>query len=270
MVERYVKDSSGSSAVRWGFFIVFAALFSLDLWFVVSGRSQTLDENILGLIFGLREDALTTVFKAITFCGNWQAMLGLCILIILLPGRLKIGLPVSLVTGVGTVAQTLIKDLVARPRPDIATRLVEETSYSFPSGHANASMIFWTALLILVGRALVLQGNALAAGLLRVLFFIFAALIGLSRLYLGVHYPSDVFGGWMLAAMLLILFFSFYENVWPSKWRMSYYAPEWDTIPRGAEDRRHWRKPPKKRAPAEQIQFPKKTRPWNLPRPPEE
>ncbi|MCL1897127.1 MAG: phosphatase PAP2 family protein, partial [Clostridiales bacterium] len=207
--------------------------------------------------------------RAITFCGNWQSMLCLCIFIIILPSRMKIGLPVSLITGIGTVIQTIIKDMVERPRPDIANRLVEETSFSFPSGHASASMIFWVALLILVGRALVLQGNPLAASLLRVLFFAFATLIGLSRLYLGVHYPSDVFGGWMLAAMLLIIFFAFYDTAWPSKWRMSYYGPEWGTIPRGAEKKQQWRKPSKKRAPAEQISFPKKSSPWKIPEPPE-
>ncbi|MCL1895645.1 MAG: phosphatase PAP2 family protein [Clostridiales bacterium] len=173
-------------------------------------------------------------------------------------------------TGLGSAIQILLQDLIARPRPDIANRLVDETSFSFPSGHTNASLIFWVALLILVGRALVLQGNPLAAGLLRVLFFVFSVLIGLSRLYLGVHYPSDVFGGWMLAAMLLVIFFAFYDNVWPSKWRMSYYAPEWDTIPRGAEQKRRWHKPSNKRAPAEKIQFPKKASPWKIPEPPEE
>ena len=211
--------------MKWGFLVVFVALFFFDLWFVVTGRSQQLDENLLGLIFSLREDALTEVVRAITFCGNWQTMLGLCIFVIIMPGRMKIGLPVALMTGTGSAIQILIQGLIARPRPDISNRLVEESSYSFPSGHANASMIFWIALLVLVGRALVLRGNPLAASLLRVLFFVFAVLIGLSRLYLGVHYPSDVFGGWMLAAMLLIIFFAFYEKAWPSKWRMPYYNP---------------------------------------------
>ena len=225
MVENYIKNSGGSSTLKWIFFILFAAFFAFDFWFVVTGRSQLFDESALGLIIGLREDSLTLVVRAITFCGNWQTMIGLCIFIIILPGRLRVGLPVSLITGVGTAVQVLIQDLIARPRPDIANRLVEETTFSFPSGHANASMIFWTALLILVGRVLILKGSPLAALLLRVLFFIFAVLIGLSRLYLGVHYPADVFGGWILAAMLLIIFFAFYDNVWPPKWRVPYCPP---------------------------------------------
>ena len=270
MVERYVKDVGGSSSAKWVSLIIFAGFFSFDLWFVVTGRAQALDEILLGVIFGLRDDSLTTIFRAITFCGNWQTMVGLCVFLIILPGRMKVGLPVSLMTGIGSAAQFYLRDLIARPRPDIANRLIDETSFGFPSGHATASMIFWVALLILLGRVLILQENPLAAGLLRILFFIFAILIGLSRLYLGVHYPSDVFGGWMLAAMLLVLFFVAYENLWPSKWRVTYDIPEWDAIPRGAEKRRRWRKPSKKRAPAELIRFPKKTRPWKLPKPPEE
>ena len=201
--------------------IVFFALFALDLSLVTTGRTQGFDEALLAVFTGLRQDALTVVFRAITFCGNQLTMVGLCVFIIILPGRMKIGLPVSFMMIAGLLAQSALKTLVARPRPDAGNWLIIETGYSFPSGHANESMIFWAALLILLGRILIRRDKRFAAGLLRFAFAVFAVLVGLSRLYLGVHYPSDVIGGWLLAGIILTLSFAVYDNLWPQKWRVT-------------------------------------------------
>jgi undecaprenyl-diphosphatase len=201
------------------FLVGFTALFALLLWFVLTGRTQTFDERILNAFFDLRGDVLTKIFRAITFCGNSTTVIGFCVLAIILPCRMKVGLPAVLMTAAGAGVQAILKMLVARPRPDMANWLVEETTYSFPSGHASVSMIFWVALLILAGRMLLRRKGRRAALFLRVPLAVFATLIGLSRNYLGVHYPSDVLGGWLLAGILLIILFAAYDRFWPSKWR---------------------------------------------------
>ena len=250
--------------------LIFAALLVLDLWLVVTGLIQPFDENLLGFFYSMRDEFLTTVFKAITFVGNSGTMICICILLICLPGRMKVGLPVALMTAVGWGAQTIYKNIVARPRPDQLHWLIDmgesEFNQSFPSGHANAGMILWVALAVLIGRLLIMNNNNLAAVLLRIIFVAFAVLIGISRLYLGVHYPSDVFGGWLLAGVLLIICFALYDRFWPIKWRVSLYIPEWDSIPRSAGKKRGWRKPKKRRAPAKLISFPKKRKPWKFPK----
>jgi len=270
LVEKYIKDS-GHSPLKWFFLAVFTALFILDLWLVVAGRIQLLDDSILAVFFAARDNILTMIFRLITLCGDQASVIVLCVLIIILPGRMKIGLPVALMTGIGAAVQTVFKEAVARPRPGTENWLIGETDwmgfdlgYSFPSGHANTSLIFWVALMVLVGRHLILQDNRLAAVLLRIVFAAFAVLIGLSRLYLGVHYPSDVFGGWMLGGALLITFFALYDNFWPAKWRISYEPHAWDAMPHDSEKRRRWRKPAKKRAPKAMIKFPKKHSPWKF------
>ena len=270
MVEKYVKDS-GPSPVKWIFFAVFAALFFTDLWLVVTGQTRVVDDYFSSLIIGLRGDMLTLFFRAVTFCGDQATLTALCILVIALPGRLKIGLPVALMTGVGTAVQSLIKSLVDRPRPDPELWLIGDKDWlgfsfgsSFPSGHANTSMIFWTALMLLVGRVLISKDRPYAAILLRVIFFIFALLVGFSRLYLGVHFPSDVFGGWMLAGMLLLVFIMLYDAFWPAKWRAGRVGRVWDAMPRGAEKKRRWRKAAKKRSPSALLKFPKKRAPWKF------
>ena len=256
--------------VRGIFALVFAALFILDLWLVVSGRIQPFDDTLLGFFYSIRDGFLTTVFKGITFVGNPVTMTGICILLIRLPGRMKIGLPAALMTAVGWGAQTIYKNIVARPRPDQLYWLIDmgenELNQSFPSGHANSGMILWAALAVLIGRLLIMNGNRPAAVLLRIIFISFAFLVGISRLYLGVHFPSDVFGGWLLAGVLLIICFALYDRFWPIKWRVSLYIPEWDSIPRSAGKKRGWRKPKKRRAPAKLISFPKKRKPWKFPK----
>ena len=251
--------------------LIFAALLVLDLWLVVTGRIQPFDDSLLGFFYSIRDSFLTTVFKGITFVGNSNTMIVICILLICLPGRMKVGLPVGLMTAVGWGTQTIYKNIVARQRPDSAYWLIEmgenELYQSFPSGHANCGMILWVALAILIGRLLIMNGNRPAAVLLRIIFVSFAFLIGVSRLYLGVHYPSDVFGGWLLAGVLLIICFALYDRFWPIKWRVALDIPEWDSIPKNAGKKRGWRKPKKRRVPAKMISFPKKRKPWKFPNP---
>lgn len=211
--------------LKWIFALVLAALFVLDVWFAVTGRVLIFDERILGFFYTIRNDSLTAVFRAITFIGNPSTVIVISIALIILPGRMKTGLPVALMTTAGWGAQTLIKTLVARPRPDPAYWLIELSSneyyQSFPSGHSNASMILWLALAILIGRVLISRNKCTAAVFLRIVFAVIAVSIGISRLYLGVHYPSDVIAGWLLAGLILIICFSLYDRFWPSKWRVS-------------------------------------------------
>ncbi|MBZ9715417.1 phosphatase PAP2 family protein [Deinococcus multiflagellatus] len=99
------------------------------------------------------------------------------------------GLSVAGAAGLNLV----MKVLMHRSRPDLWPRLVQEHDASFPSGHSMYSAAFVTALILLAWRtpyrwpALIL-GSA------------FSGLVGVSRLYLGVHYPTDVVGGWLTGA----------------------------------------------------------------------
>ena len=88
----------------------------------------------------------------------------------------------------GRLAISLLKDVVDRPRPILSEHLVAVQSASFPSGHAGNSMI------VLLALALLLPERHRRAWIAAALCL--AALIGLSRVILGVHWPSDVIGGW--------------------------------------------------------------------------
>src|SRR5215510_15424411 len=100
-------------------------------------------------------------------------------------------------TGGGLVVASLIKDLVARPRPDILMHSVYVSSFSFPSGHAMMSAVTYLTLGALTAREF---KRPLLKAYVMALAVIVTLLVGLSRVYLGVHWPSDVLAGWSLGA----------------------------------------------------------------------
>jgi undecaprenyl-diphosphatase len=219
MADRKIQSNDGSTA-KWIFFLVFVILFALTALLVQTGKADAIDAPIQAWIYSLRVDGLTAFEKAVTLGGDTKVVAVICVVLIILPKRLQIGLPIALITGIGAAIQQGIKAIVERPRPDMVNWLVEEDGFSFPSGHTNASLILYVAIAIIFGRWLILHGHPKVAAVLRTVLPMFAFLIALSRPYLGVHYPPDIFGGWMLGGSLLILLFSLYERYWPEKWRL--------------------------------------------------
>lgn len=183
-------------------------LFMIILCGVLSDSISWFDDPIREAFYDMRNDMLTPFVKAITYMGNWQSIVVICIILLLIkPLRTTYGIPVSAGAAFVTVLNKCIKNTVERPRPDDVIHLVNEGGFSFSSGHSITSMFVFGMLIYLVRTN---TANREAANVLTVILAVPMIFIGLSRIYLGVHYPSDVLAGWCLgivtiAAMIMIL-----------------------------------------------------------------
>lgn len=123
------------------------------------------------------------------------------ILIIAIKNK-KIKIAIALNIIIEPILNTTLKNIFARPRP-IDYRLIEETGYSFPSGHSMASMAFYGLLIYLIYKNV---KNKYLKWTLILVLSVLIILIGFSRIYLGVHYTSDVLGGFLISLSYLIIY----------------------------------------------------------------
>lgn len=185
--------------------VIFAAglvLFVLLTILMVTGNLQWFDDPIREWVYSIRNPALTEVLKVITYMGNWQTITLLCIVLLLFrKTRLRYGMPVSAGAIFVTIFNRIIKLIFKRPRPEESLHLIEEGGYSFTSGHSITSMVVFGLLIYLVRKYV---KNRKAANILTAALAVPWIFIGLSRIYMGVHFPSDVLAGWALGAAVLV------------------------------------------------------------------
>ncbi len=181
------------------------------LWFfgdlaedvVTNDQLVRFDQAVAIVLHRTAIPSLTAFFLVVTALGSVEvlALLGLIVTVIYGLRRrwLHVGTWLAAVAG-GAVLNQLLKELFARPRPSFADPLLSETSYSFPSGHAMLSLVVYGVLAYFAvlalqtwrARTAVVFGAALLV-----------VLIGVSRMYLGVHYFSDVVAGFAVGGLWL-------------------------------------------------------------------
>lgn len=194
--------------------IVFSILLFLVSLFVfvyiademVAEQENHLDTQIVTIVNQHQSPAGTKFFETMTFFGSSNFLLpSYCILIaiLLFEKRKKTALNVGIIGVSSTAILHLLKEIFKRHRPSNQL-LMHVTGFSFPSGHSFSSFIFYTLIIYLIWQTkLSLSLKIFFA----ILFFSFAALIAFSRVYLHVHYPSDVVAGFCLSIIWLLLAF---------------------------------------------------------------
>lgn len=158
------------------------------------------DSAIQQWAHGLSSPALDTAFTVITQFGGVAAIIiGAAALIIYLLyiGYRRMATIVLFGVGGATLLNTILKLIFERTRPDLWEHLVAEHTYSFPSGHAMASSAIAFSVMAILWTTK-WRWYAVGFGALYIL------LIGFSRIYLGVHYPSDVLAGWCISAVWVV------------------------------------------------------------------
>lgn len=156
-------------------------------------RLHAHDERVLHALVLRRRPPLDRAMHAVTHLGDAAATIGATLLLMALPGMWDAGLRAAFALASSHLVVQLLKRTVSRPRPRMpegfAALVKAPDRFSFPSGHAASSL----SLALAVAAVL----PAAAAGTLVAL----ALLVGMSRCYLGVHYPGDVIAGWVLALL---------------------------------------------------------------------
>ena len=152
------------------------------------------------LVQNLKCDFMTSFFKLCSTLGSTWFYVILVLTLVILKNKkdIWVGIHLLIIQGMNRI----IKALVKRPRPPQIYHLVKETNYSFPSGHSMSAMVGYGLLVLEVQKSSLKYKKVIEIFLMMMIF-----LIGLSRIYLGVHYFSDVIGGFLLSLSYLLFIY---------------------------------------------------------------
>jgi undecaprenyl-diphosphatase len=188
--------------------VALAVMVSIDLTDAFDGR----------IITAVRAAALHDLLAplgVITELGSTLAVVVVALLTFAVGaaiGPWRHGAAGALTIGLASVANSALKTLIARARPDLLDPIVEERGFSFPSGHSALGMVAYGVLAVLISR------SRLPPGVRRTVIAALAvliALIGLSRIWLGVHYPTDVLAGWAAGGVIVLAYAGLTRRVSP-------------------------------------------------------
>ena len=184
----------------WTAFLALTAMWlAMMMW---GGPDEMWDRRLFATIHTGADQAMIRWASLVTHLGGWivLSIVGIAAVIALaFKRRRRAALLLVLLFG-GRMAVELHKLLAGTPRPPIADEVPNAASLSFPSGHAANAMITYVSIALLVPVAQ--RNRTVAVALAGIL----AVIIGLSRVVLGVHWPSDVIGGWAFGLLLVVIF----------------------------------------------------------------
>ncbi|MGE7904966.1 phosphatase PAP2 family protein [Peribacillus sp. NPDC094092] len=181
--------------------------------FTISAKEYLkFDEDVISLVQGIESPLLTDIMKFFTYIGSTGSIIILSLVILfflyrVLKHRLELILFTAVMVG-SPLLNLMVKLFFQRARPDLH-RLIEIGGYSFPSGHAMNAFSLYGILTFLLWRHI-------RAGWARSLLILFSMMmilsIGISRIYLGVHYPSDIIAGYLAGGCWIAISIWFFQR----------------------------------------------------------
>ena len=177
------------------------ALAAIWLAMLLWGRGP-LDRSVYEALYAGHRPLLAAVARAFTALGEPTVLIGAGVATALwlwFAGHRHLPFVLIAITMLGRGLSEAQKYWVGRDRPDLEAHLVVVKTQSFPSGHATSSMIFYMVMALTLTAGTRWHRLAAAGALL------LSLLIGLSRVMLGVHWPSDVIGGWAFGLLWVLL-----------------------------------------------------------------
>ncbi len=183
-------------------FIVITILFKTN-------NIAAFDNKIYQLITSYKNDYLTTFFKLITFLCSPFFIATLTIILLFCLKKEKIGLKIAINVIICTILNQVLKNLFRRPRP-VGISLIKENGFSFPSGHSMVSLGFYGFIIYILNNS---KESKTKKTVLSILLSFLILLIGVSRIYLGVHYASDVLAAYAISLVHLTIYTKYYKKI---------------------------------------------------------
>jgi undecaprenyl-diphosphatase len=168
---------------------------------LIDNGPTSFDAHITKWFVDHRSESLTSVMRAVTWLGSSWVIVPLTVItitILVVRHRVRVAVYLGVAVAGGSLLSTLAKHIIGRERPPEPLRLAHTVSSSFPSGHATQAAATYLALAV-VFSLFVLQRSTRVLTWAAVIVVI--ALVGVSRVYLGVHWATDVLAGWILGSL---------------------------------------------------------------------
>lgn len=195
------------------YYIPFTLLvfFIINSLLVVNNKYNVIDKNVHDFVIKFSSETMTKIMKVFTFLGSTPFIIGLCILIFIILMLLKkkdYAFKCAGILVISTLLNNIVKVIIRRPRPDYIT--VIEKTFSYPSGHTMASVTLYGFLIYYLFKTNISKSYKI---LFSILLGIIPFVVAISRIYLGAHYFSDVFGAMLLSLALLTSIDLLYDKV---------------------------------------------------------
>ena len=179
--------------IKYIVFSILVILLICLIYLIESGKIIPFDDAVYSLIAGNITEEKTRFFQFIVL---------LCLTSLIFIKNIKTGILISVNSVNSVIINSVFKRIIRRERP-IVLHLIEQTGFSFPSGHAMAAMSFYGFLIYLIAKS---KFNTYTKVIYIFLLSTIILLVGISRIYLGVHYASDIIGGYLTSIIYMFIY----------------------------------------------------------------
>lgn len=194
--------------LKWIMLFVLILIFATISIFVVKNKDIYIDKYVYNFISKFISVKLTNIIKLLTHLGSAKVVIPISIIPLYLFKDSKYGKLMILNLVLITIINIVFKNIFGRPRPEDIF-LIKESGYSFPSGHSLTSMAVYGFIIYLISKS---NLDKIKKIIINISLILIILVVGLSRIYLGVHFATDVIGGFSLSLIYLIIFTNIIEK----------------------------------------------------------
>ncbi len=195
---------------KWFFFFFALVIFILFTVLVITNNIAWFDDPVYNFLHAMFQDKTTTFFLIITSLSSPFVLIVMSLLLLITNKDHKLSFLVILNLLLSTIGNTVLKLIFLRERPSDFP-LIQESGYSYPSGHSMISMAYYGFLIYIVWQT---DWSKKAKIIFSICLGLIIFLIGCSRIYLRVHYPSDVVAGFAISFVYLLTFIHIIKKKW--------------------------------------------------------